>query len=928
MKKLLIIFFLITVSLNSYAQLEAKNWYFGYNAGLRFNDTTSSALTNSSMSTYEGCATISSSLGNILFYTDGQTVYDKNHTIMHNGSNLNGHWHSTQSGVIVPHPVNKYLYYIFTVDYEGGSNGFCYSIVDMTRKNGLGSIISKNNLLFKNNVEKITSVKHSDNKSIWVIAPLKGSDTFFVYKISKNGFDTNPIISKTGYELNLYNSSYIGSAGYMKVSPSGQIIAFCAPLKNEVVLFKFNPSIGKVNNKIILNLSSNYGFQPYGIEFSKTGKYLYVSSTSNDEIIQVCLSMFDSSFITNSKKNINPPCSFSNNYSPGALQLGIDGKIYVAQYNSEYLGVISFPDSIGISCQFKKNGIYLNGKMSAFGLPTFIQSYFFIPDFDVKNTCFGDTSKFLISDTSHIDSVLWCFGDSISITNNYSNLMEPGHVFLDTGLYNVSVVLWHDTAATDTLTREIRISPYPTADFYINDTIQCLNGNHFLFSDSSGIVAGNFSWEWDFGDSNNLYIQNPAHSYTFNDTFDVKLTVLSDYGCSASKTKTVFVNPSPTAKISSSDTAQCFGQNNFSFFNPQDSLNPAGSKTWHFGDGNTSNLDTAVYSYLIADTFNVTLIEETNHGCRDTATKNIIVHPSPVTEFSVNDSVQCFNENNFQFTNLTAFQNLLGLNYSWDFGNASTSTDSNGQMKYSSFDTFDVSLVATSTLGCKDSITKQVVILESPKADFSVNDSSQCFSTNYFQFFNLTGFNQAVSLSYFWDFGNDSSSTDSNGQMTYSKFDTFSVQLISTSNLGCADTATKSIFVNQNPKADFSVNDRVQCLNENSFEFFNLTAFQNLLGLNYNWDFGNGTTSTNSNEQMKYSSFDTFDVKLVATSTLGCKDSITKQVVVLESPKADFSVNDSSQCFNENSFQFTNLTAFQNLLGLNYSWDFGNASTS
>ncbi|MEA3495802.1 MAG: PKD domain-containing protein, partial [Bacteroidota bacterium] len=602
-------------------------------------------------------------------------------------------------------------------------------------------------------------------------------------------------------------------------------------------------------------------------------------------------------------------------------------KIYAAR-SQNHLGVINYPNKKGNSCNYVDKGLY-NGQYwgVSYGLPDFIQSYFFIPDFDVKNTCFGDTAKFLISDTSHIDSVLWCFGDSISIINNYSNLMEPGHVFLDTGLYNVSVVLWHDTVATDTLTREIRISPYPTADFYINDTIQCLNGNHFLFSDSSGIVAGNFTYEWDLGDSSNLYIQNPTHHYAFVDTFDVKLTVLSDYGCSASKTKTVFVNPSPTAKISS-DTAQCFAQNNFTFLNPSDSLNLNVSKTWYFGDNNTSNADTAQHIYLIADTFNVVLIEETNHACRDTATKEIIVHPSPVTDFSVNDSSQCLNENSFQFTNLTAFQNLLGLNYIWDFGNASTSTDSNGQMKYSCFDTFDVKLLATSTLACKDSITKQVVVLESPKADFSVNDSSQCFNENSFQFTNLTAFQNLLGLNYSWDFGNDSSSTDSNGQIIYSKFDTFSVQLISTSSLGCVDTATKSIFVNPNPKTDFSVNDSVQCLNENDFAFSNLTGFQNLLGLNYNWDFGNASTSADSNGQMKYSSFDTFDVKLVATSVLGCKDSITKQVIVLESPKADFSVTDSVQCFNENNFEFINLTAWSNAVRLSYYWDFGNASTS
>ncbi|HOB27707.1 MAG TPA: hypothetical protein PKJ07_06165, partial [Bacteroidales bacterium] len=101
-----ILFFLLVFIINEtlYSQNEGNNWYFGENAGLSFNTAPPTPLTNGQLDTYEGCATVSDKNGNLLFYTDGMTVYDKMHNIMPNGSNLFGHSSSTQSAIIVPKP--------------------------------------------------------------------------------------------------------------------------------------------------------------------------------------------------------------------------------------------------------------------------------------------------------------------------------------------------------------------------------------------------------------------------------------------------------------------------------------------------------------------------------------------------------------------------------------------------------------------------------------------------------------------------------------------------------------------------------------------------------------------------------------------------------------------------------------------------------
>ncbi len=125
--------------INCFAQKEANNWYFGYNAGITFNtpDGSPVALLYGALHTDEGVATISDKDGNLLFYTDGITIWNRKHEQMQNGKDLMGSPTSTQSAVIIPMPCSNNLYYTFTVDYihydtaathDIITNGFRYSI--------------------------------------------------------------------------------------------------------------------------------------------------------------------------------------------------------------------------------------------------------------------------------------------------------------------------------------------------------------------------------------------------------------------------------------------------------------------------------------------------------------------------------------------------------------------------------------------------------------------------------------------------------------------------------------------------------------------------------------------------------------------------------------------------------------------------------
>lgn len=103
------------------AQGEADNWCFGGKAVLNFNSGIRIALTDRELETIEGYATISNSSGNLLFYTNGITVWDKNHNIILNRTGLQRDPSSSQSGIIVPNPSDLNQCYIFCVDqYKEG----------------------------------------------------------------------------------------------------------------------------------------------------------------------------------------------------------------------------------------------------------------------------------------------------------------------------------------------------------------------------------------------------------------------------------------------------------------------------------------------------------------------------------------------------------------------------------------------------------------------------------------------------------------------------------------------------------------------------------------------------------------------------------------------------------------------------------------
>ncbi len=366
-KNLLFIFFgLLSYSLS--AQHEGDIWYFGKNFGLDFRMGEPVLLKDGAMNTHEGCASISDAKGNLLFYTDGVNVWNRNHEVMPNGTGLDGHVSATQSAVIVPKPRSRSTYYIFTIDAAENDlrGGLKYTEINMIADGGLGDVKYKNKALFPNTCEKITAVVNQNQKDFWVITHEWNSNRFVCYNVTEKGVEEAPYISEAGTAV---KGNPQNGAGYLKASPKGDILAMTFYEENRVELFDFDNSTAEVKKRFKLPAKTPGA---YGVEFSPNGERLYIGSFETGVIEQYNLNLPDKKAIIKSRYEINKP----SNFNLGAIQVGPDGRIYTSNLHGAYIGVILNPNSYGTRTRYNTRKIKIGKNNGRLGLPTFIQTYF------------------------------------------------------------------------------------------------------------------------------------------------------------------------------------------------------------------------------------------------------------------------------------------------------------------------------------------------------------------------------------------------------------------------------------------------------------------------------------------------------------------------------------------------------------------------
>ena len=352
------------------AQRQYETWYFGVNAGISFVGGTPTPLLDGQVNTIDGSAVISRpATGDLLFYSDGATVWDSNHAVMQNGTGLEGHPSSGQPALIVPDPGDTNLFYLFTTGAANtATTATRYSVIDMRGNGGRGAVVEKNTMILDRGTEKITATRHCNGKDYWVIAHDWGASNFYVYLITASGI-SDTVISDIG---EIYATS-AQIQGTFQMSPHGRFLAVSSPALKALEVFDFNNATGEITNQRILGKGDA---EYYGLEFSPSSSRLYVNTlppgNNAAALFQFDMEAGDATAIRASRFEYIR--LRERDWQGGQLQLGMDGRIYVSWTGRDSLGVIQQPDLLAGAAQYRHSGFWLGGRRTHYGLPNIIDS--------------------------------------------------------------------------------------------------------------------------------------------------------------------------------------------------------------------------------------------------------------------------------------------------------------------------------------------------------------------------------------------------------------------------------------------------------------------------------------------------------------------------------------------------------------------------
>ena len=506
------------------------------------------------------------------------------------------------------------------------------------------------------------------------------------------------------------------------------------------------------------------------------------------------------------------------------------------------------------------------------------------------------------------DKWLWFFGDGTTSTEQ-----NPEHPYQDTGFFDVTLIVWNN-GCPDTLQFKdyIHISP-PIAVFTVE--ADCNTPMQRKFVDRS---IGADKWEWDFGDGTTSTQQNPpVHTFAPGGYF-VSLTVTNfKTGCTYTQTTAVIIG-TEKADFIASDTAICTGSSvDFKAININ--TGNVGAYHWKFGDGAESVDSSAVsHTYTTPGIYSVTLIISGILGCQDTIVKNLYIRVgNPVAGFKSTTPGICLNSA-ITFADSSIANQFPIKQWILDFGDSTvkTFTAPPFQHTYTTPGTYSVMLTVIDSNGCRDSVVQvSTVRISSPVADFTTTDTLSC----HLQSISFTNLSTGPNLTYNWDFGDGTTSTDVHPVHQYTTPGVYNISLTITDEYGCSDKIVKNNYLTiADPIADFTLSDSTSTCPPLVITFNNLS--KNFI--QRSWDFGDGTSSVLDSPTHFYTTPGTYNIVLTVTGYNGCIDTKTKQIIV-RGPTGSFTYTNILGCIPlKTDFKGTTQD------DISFIWDFNDGTTS
>lgn len=422
------------------------------------------------------------------------------------------------------------------------------------------------------------------------------------------------------------------------------------------------------------------------------------------------------------------------------------------------------------------------------------------------------------------------------------------------------------------------------------------------------------SINWSFGIGADATIPEPSRSFTSPGAYTVILTVTYADGAVLKKEKQVNAYKKPTVDFTTSVTEGCTPLK----VDFTDKSTPGdGSITnvvWDFGDGVNSTGSTATHTYTQGAEQTVTIIVTNSHGCTSSNDRQIKVQEPPEVKFTSDVQEACQLPLTVTFTNTSTVVPDVPLTLLWDFGDGTTGT--NPQHTYTQEGDYTVSLKAVTPGGCEKTLSIPDYIKIHPmRASFNVNGGA-CAS----QKVQLVNTSQPAPSAARWEFPDGSVQNSVNASYTFPQPGNYDVKMTAIKG-DCEETITQTIQVHPLPSVDFTANTTVDCHLPSMISF---TA-QAPGATSWQWDFGDGGTSTEQNPEHSYQKAGVYTVTLVAANAGGCTKKTTKtDYILVQEPMLSFNASEEGGCI-PFSPVFTPVVSSPDAV-VSYTWDFGDGT--
>lgn len=415
---------ILLLSIFTNAQYQFGNWALSENTGISFVNEPSTFFDSSlSYDNLTSTATISDAQGNLLFYTDGSTVYNQQNQVMENGTGLKNPI-GYRALIIIPFEEEQ-IYYIYYLNHNNSNNkkDLLYTKIDMNQNNGLGNVIEKNVLVAQELGQFLSAVKIPCENAYWLAT---------YYSTSSNDLSNEVYMSKA--EINgitevvtNYLPVNISVVDQMTFSPDGKKFMFGDPVVGTNIR-SFDIQTGFLGDILVQLPAEIIGVLG---EFSADSYKFYTVDVISSYLIQVDLNLSTIEYINLEDYGFDMINNFIND-----MKLSIDGKIYISTNGgipTSYLHRIENPNEPAENLEITVNALNFSPKILTGFLPQIISNMNVIPEVKaIEDEAQCHTYQFNVLYNQDIVNITWDFGDG-----NESTQINPNHTYTQSGNYEV-----------------------------------------------------------------------------------------------------------------------------------------------------------------------------------------------------------------------------------------------------------------------------------------------------------------------------------------------------------------------------------------------------------------------------------------------------------------------------------------------------------